>query len=204
MNQFPYVQGLCGHHENKLKLKNKKNIMKKTLLPAQKRVLIAKDTIKWLDTKAIMTKTNSNYFKMSGKGIKVKNTLRDMELGVMLKNTTNSCQVCAIGGMFYSMVRRFDNITIDVGEHTHHNYLKRIYQSIIFDELERYFSYEQLIMIESAFEMHEMHNPDDWDVDSHEKFIAASKFAISDKKSPAARLRKIMNNIIQNDGVFVL
>jgi len=177
--------------------------MKKTLLPAQKRVLIAKDTIKWLDTKAIMTKTNSNYFKMSGKGIKVKNTLRDIELGVMLKNTTNSCQVCAIGGMFYSMVRRFDNITIDVGEHAHHNYLKRIYRSSIFDELERYFSYEQLIMIESAFEMHEMHNPDDWDNIDRNKFINASNFAISDKKSPAARLRKIMNNIIQNDGVFV-
>ena len=172
----------------------------KRLTAAQKRVLIAEDTIAWLNTKAIKAK-RGNYFKAPASGIKVKG--HDDKLDVALATTKKPCQVCALGGMFYSMVRRFDKVTVGIGDinsRLNGEYFIDVGVAGIFDELGRYFSHHQLAMIESAFETTDMFEWDDYDHIDEATADKAIKFAL--KMTPAGRLRKIMNNIIENKGVF--
>jgi len=179
----------------------------KSLTAAQKRVLIAKDTIKWLNSNNIEAKSGE-YFLAPSMGIKIK-SLND-KLGAALARTKKSCKVCALGGMFYSMVRRFDKVTVGRGDITNRclgDYLTFVESSVVFSELGKYFPHHQLAMIESAFEMIDMIDWEDHDhigdaeVDRSILFAQKPDYS-GDGKSPASRLRMIMENVVENNGVF--
>lgn len=175
----------------------------KDMTAAEKRVMIAKDTIRWLDAKKIKTKTGT-YLKLPYRAIKLKKA--DDRLDTALKTLNKPCNVCALGGMFYSMVRRFDKVTVEVvATDINDKYLSWMESDNIYEELSKYFPRHQLALIESAFEMRGMV---DSSVYSYYQFNEKANFAMyrainfSSKKNSGERLRAIMTNIIKNNGVF--
>lgn len=101
----------------------------------------------------------------------------------------DGCQVCALGGIFLSKVRLFDNASIDDLNALRYDYNNEVYKVAILshrmeDNLEEIFGREQLKMIEAAFE--------GWDnVGSQWRYLC-----------PADRMIAIMENIIAHHGVF--
>jgi len=71
----------------------------------------------------------------------------------------------------------------------------------VFDELEKYFSHQQLAAIESAFEQRDMFEYEDHAKMSDAEMVWSQDFTRG-AKTPADRLRAIMNNIIENKGKF--
>jgi hypothetical protein len=67
----------------------------------------------------------------------------------------------------------------------------------VFDELEKYFSHQQLAAIESAFEQRDMFEYEDHAKMSDAEMVWSQDFTRG-AKTPADRLRAIMNNIIEN------
>ena len=173
----------------------------KKLTAAEKRVAIAEDTIKWLNSRAIKA-TTGTYFGAPAKGIKVKS--HDDKLDLALEKTKGTCRVCALGGMFYSMVRRFDKVTVGIGNidsQLSSDYFLGVDGFSVFDELEKYFSHQQLAAIESAFEQRDMFEYEDHAKMSDAEMVWSQDFTRG-AKTPADRLRAIMNNIIENKGKF--
>ena len=173
----------------------------KKLTAAEKRVAIAEDTIKWLNSRAIKA-TTGTYFGAPAKGIKVKSY--DDKLDLALEKTKGTCRVCALGGMFYSMVRRFDEVTVGIGNidsQPSSDYFLGVDGFSVFDELEKYFSHQQLAAIESAFEQRDMFEYEDHAKMSDAEMVWSQDFTRG-AKTPADRLRAIMNNIIENKGKF--
>lgn len=174
------------------KKKTPVKVVKKRLTAAEKRVLIAKDTIKWLKTHALRVRPGTYFLAPIGSLSSKSDTDK---LDVALGTIEGSCTVCGLGGMFYSMVRRFDKVTVGLsaGDQVHGH--------TIYEQLGKYFSTTQLSLIESAFEVQAMTanvtmRPNfNWD-----EVNRAVDFAWG--KEPADRLRKIMNNIINNGGTF--
>jgi len=174
--------------------------MKKTvkkMTASEKRIAIAKDTIKWLNTKAIKASPGF-YFHIPGNGIKIKNYNENFD--VIFKNATKLCMVCALGGMFYSIVRRFDNVTADIG-YIHNrksgSYLTDVLCQDIYKQLRKYFSIRQLVLIEDSFEEHDGISVNDW-----KKSGGCINEPKRRSKPPAVRMRMIMENIVKNKGVF--
>jgi len=193
----------------------KKPVAKKTpvkMTGPQKRVAIAKDTIKWLGTKAIKMKPGT-YFQLPRKAIKNHNH----KLDVALATVKTPCQVCALGGMFYSMVRRFDKVPVSICStmwEKDETYADGVGHADIYIELSKYFPSHQLSLIESAFEKRDMVELGDYDgieVGFDVDALALEKWPcptidravnFARKKNATDRLRAIMNNIIENNGAF--
>jgi hypothetical protein len=189
----------------------KKPVAKKTpvkMTGPQKRVAIAKDTIKWLGTKAIKMKPGT-YFQLPRKAIKVQNGKLDDVLATVEK----PCQVCALGSLFYSMVRRFDKVPVSICNtmwEVDDIYAEGVGHADIYIELSKYFPRHQLSLIESAFEKRDMVEVGDYD--GIEVEVGMAGLALEDtidraidfarKKNATDRLRAIMNNIIENNGAF--
>jgi hypothetical protein len=191
----------------------KKSAVKKTpakTTAAERRVAIAIDTIKWLGTKAIKMKPGT-YFQLPRKAIK--NLNHNHKLDVALATVKTPCQVCALGGMFYSMVRRFDKVPLSICNTVWEKgdmYADGVGHADIYIELSKYFDGHQLSLIESAFEKRDMVEFDEYD--GIEREFVTEGLEISDlidwainfarKKNAADRLRAIMTNIIENKGTF--
>lgn len=97
-----------------------------------------------------------------------------------LKMLQKGCEVCALGGMFISYIGLKNNVTVqdlelDIGMR---------------ESLQEAFSSEQLHLIEGSFE--------GWCDDNSESVVFYEKFE-NDKK----RLKKIMENIVRNNGKFI-
>ncbi len=165
---------------------------KKMSLP-RKRVRIARDVLEALDAR-LLKATNGIYFENDDIDDKVdarndKKELRDLFKGM------KSCDVCALGAAFVCVVKRIDQIKVgdlaarpkdpDDTYRTVNNPKKmRSY-------LDRYFSAQQLRDIENAFEgFYERGSSD-----------AVSRFN-SGIHTSDERLRRVMQNIIDNKGTF--
>ena len=174
---------------------------------AEKRVAIAKDTIKWLGTKSIKMKPGT-YFQFPHKAIKVRNS--DRKLDVALETVKKPCQVCALGGMFYSMVRRFDKVPVRVCNtyyEVNTEYAEGVGHDDIYYELAKYFPGHQLSLIESAFEKRDLIEMEDYkgiekEFDANVDNVVDRAVAFARKENAVERLRAIMNNIIENNGAF--
>lgn len=185
----------------------KKTIKTKPLTATQKRVEIAKDTIKWLDIRKFKMKPGT-YFKLPLRAVRVTDTNAKMD--VALENVKKPCTVCALGGMFYSMVRKFDKVPVGVGSIEHasilndRQYLASVDGGSIYDELADYFSRFQLGLIESAFECRDMvdYDYDSTDFDKANVLVMRAIEFGDAEKTPESRMRAIMNNIIKNKGQF--
>lgn len=158
---------------------------------AEKRVQIAKDVLLQIEAKRI--KPQAGVYIQA----KVKNTFafgkewddpiinEKEQVQDTLKNAT--CDACALGSMFICAVDRHDRLRIkNLNTFAVSAYPKdknaeiELGGSDMYDYLSKFFSSDQLVAIEDAFE-------------------GDYKDISSDKK----RLKAIMNNIIKNNGKFV-
>lgn len=152
-----------------------------SLLPKEEaRVLIAKDVLKQLDAKKLVA-TEGTYLEFEN----VKFSDSDF-LHEVLAET--KCEVCALGSLYYSRVQLANETKCGVTYTWHYDDKTRYGVSrsgTIEEDLLQYFDGEDLNAIETYFE----------------GWREASGF--SEKNSdPETRMRKIMQNIVDNNGTF--
>lgn len=173
--------------------KTKSKIDLKGMTKAEARVAIAKDALKHLRANRIAAK--------QGKWVDTKGPIiddyseEDNQLKPKLAKVKR-CDVCALGAIIYSSVMRFNAITCrDADAKPEHN-------GIGFDGMNKYllkfFPQKQLELIEIAFE----EGYGKFQAYFHgERGNAAMRFRGAE--SDDSCLRRIMHNIIENDGTFV-
>lgn len=185
-----------------------------SLSPEQKRVAIAKDVIAQLNAKKIIPESGT-YFA-------IEDNPDDYDVSLQKHLPKTQCSVCALGSLFYSHVK-FNNKV------TYGDYLKAWTSDLIVEELNNYFDFEQLGMIEYAFEGFDGSLSDDkpkyYDLngisscpvnDSEfayvpKEFLNNLKYSYQyflhlvnqNERGEDFRLYQIMNNIIRNNGTFV-
>lgn len=187
----------------------KANALFKKLSPAQKRVHIAKDVIAQLKSKKYKARAG-DYLKIN----LTKETLPQSEseqLICSLSDKNVTCECCARSAIFASAVRNFNSVKISDVD-TSSDGLSNIHynEEIILEgyETERvekeYFSPNQLVLIESCFEQNVLNNFNVKETDSFFEDVCAAAEYGNSFKSPEKRMIEIMNNIIENDGEFVI
>jgi hypothetical protein len=169
-----------------------------SMTEAEKRVVIAHDCIIRIHAEQIKAHQNQFFGNLED--------FKDNENTVSIKETINNCEnvptceVCAKGGLFLSIVGRVNNFTfdevwgdndLDSDEHT---------------ELLNYFSARQLAYIEMAFEnaQHLDYDEDGDPIDFTQEQITNSQEFFYKFEYSNDRLIAICENIINNNGEFVL
>ena len=177
--------------EKKRRLKNLRDRNRRfaKMPPDRQRIAIARDVLAQLDAKRFVAR--STYLQILGgtppqpyNGWTERYT--DAE-NVDLSEVTacaDKCQVCGIGSVFVAAVERADRLKLkklEVGS----GGMPRVNRSQMITYLRPWFSHEQLDRIEDVFELHDC--PRRWQI-----------------LTPENRLRRIMENIIENSGEFIL
>ena len=117
----------------------------------------------------------------------------------LLQEPGVTCEVCALGSLFASAVRKADNCSVNPLRYAA-EYGDRAHEADsddVNDVLGSYFSEKQQRLMELAFEEGSGSN----------KPVSVQDFAAAEMyngKNPTQRLRAILKNIIDNDGVFKL
>ena len=168
------------------------------LTKAEKRVAIAKDVIAQVKKKKFEA-TRGTYFCAPASNI---HTDGKVQLQDILPEI--SCQVCGIGSLFASKVNLYNNCTL--GEVSYKAYgVRKIdaERGELIERLRDLFSRHQLDIIEAAFEGRFIAT--DHKINNHEEYLAATKYPKMLKKRDAASVMiAIMQNIIHNEGTFVV
>jgi hypothetical protein len=193
----------------------KRNAAFEKLSPEKKRVQIAKDVLKALDTKAFLPRNGAFVIGADGALGAIPLIERDtpQDLQVCEAAAFDQCRVCALGGLFVTAVQRADKLTVRElrkleGYERSYNLadpLVGLSDDSVVPYLERFFDKGQLFLIEAAFEggrgWASAYDVDVFDLKEDDYFKA--KAFCGDLKTPAGRMRRIMNNIIANNGTFV-
>ena len=139
---------------------------------AEQRIEIAKDVLKWIKTGKIKVLARNCYFNpitnLSYSGEQLKDALPQI----------SNCEVCALGGLFYAHIMRYNDFEID---RWGINYIDGRREMV--GEL-KMFSERVLQNIEASFEATNEYK---------------DKHKLSDDTET---LKHIMNNIIKNKGTF--
>lgn len=171
--------------------------MKTKMTNTEKRVLIAKDVIKLIKAKKIVVESGK-YFKLNSRYEYV-----GKQLNKVLPKI-KKCEVCALGGLFYSYVMKYNNYEIDENGI---NYIGKICNSgyEMRDLLKSIFSEKQLYLIECAFEesdINENCESAEYSYETIERAVEYKEKHELDDDSYDKLLIHIMKNIIKNKGVF--
>jgi hypothetical protein len=186
--------------KKKITIKKKNEAFLK-LSPAQKRVEIAKDVIKQLNSKKLIA-AHMVYVRTeidNIEGITPETQLKK------IFDKSEYCRVCGIGSLFVCTVKRANAIVCsDVMGCTCKSCISDmsdVDQETITSYLKKYFSVKQLQYIEIAFESRDDVVLSAKDVVNYKE--ARSFFAYeSNQFSADYRMRTIMQNIIDNKGTF--
>lgn len=175
----------------------KDNAAFEKMAPAEKRVTIARDVIAQLAVGRLVATPGMWLTGEDGKDLV--DVKKDVELQTILKKT-KVCEGCAMGGLFMCAVERANKLKVsdlinvdDDADGEGSLNLSEVDGDDTFKYMRRFFSQDQLDMIETAFEVgggatsagHESEN-----------------FA-SDVEDAGDRMRLIMENIVVNKGKFV-
>lgn len=181
------------------------------LSASRKRVRIAKDVLKQIDSRRFVPWFGI-YLHLPAKSEAAFNRFYEEyryriprtspktsaagRVGVRETVADTTCKVCGIGSLFVAMVDRVNACTIqDMGGEPNNG-------DFMVEYLSQFFSEEQLVLIETAFEGR-MVSSRDTDLSSYNTKVKAAIRFTRRLKSPAGRLKKIMNNIVLNNGTFV-
>ncbi len=197
------------------------------LSAAEKRVAIAQDVIDTVKAKKAIVKTG-NFLQFDD--LTKADTVDSKTLREILKKTQKPCKICALGGIMLSQLNI--NGDCDVTDISYKNCYSsdelrvQPFREDVIDDYElndfitQYFSVSQLQLIEIAFELGEGYyncehyiKNDEWDI-----FILDQKeFELTETAAKKAiefgeeyidriedRLIVIMNNIIKNNGKFIV
>lgn len=195
------VKKIVSQHNRQVTRENKAF---QALSPAEKRVYIARDVLAQIASKKLVPTIG---IWLSGKGRDLfteKDLNKDPELQDILKKT-KQCEGCAIGGMFMCAVQTADQLKLSKLEGVknfkedqednpgQYHYLDNdIDQRDAFNYLKKFFSSNQLAMIETAFERGGgAYHAHDGSADFVTSITGASE-----------RMKLIMQNIIVNKGTF--
>lgn len=163
------------------------------LSKSEKRVVLAKDVIEILRANKIIAR-RSTYFDM------YKNTSFDpvadeIEINEMVGKV--KCEACAIGGLFIAEVMYTDKAKVGDAHSSH--FIKR--------RLKEYFEERQLGLIETAFEgnteLSRGKGYSDDEIEAAANYTSLMEFAGGNEVSSKDAMTLIMQNIIENNGVFV-
>ncbi len=177
---------------------NKLNAEFKKATKAQKRVMIAQDVLAQLKTKRYVAESGcwvqANY-NSTATWADIKYTDSVQEL--FAEKTIESCNVCALGGLFMSctnfnnntLIEDLDDATAQLGDLIDE-------EEKLSNKLNSIFSVKQLKLIEVYFEGNDGYFYENREYDTVKAFY--TKYP-SDKK----RLQLIMENIVENEGTFV-
>jgi len=164
---------------------------------AQKRVMIAQDVLAQIKTKRYIVESgcwiDTNINAACEKNLKDEDSVQEL----FAEKKIESCNVCALGGLFMSCTN-FNNNTSFVELNDASGHLGDwISEGEEFsNKLNKIFSYKQLRSIESYFENNEGYFYNQREFDGIKAFCNAYP---SEKK----RLKLIMENIVENNGTFV-
>lgn len=161
----------------------------------QQRVRIAKDVIQQLDSKKLIA-TQGTYFET-----KIDQSQINQQLNRLIENKT--CKVCAIGSVFAATVKRANDCAANEMES-----MFRLYDKYEADNrkirkyLKKWFNADQLALMETAFEG-QCITANSMLLKADIRYKAYKLF--NDLKGNAdSILRTIMQNIIDNNGKFIL
>jgi hypothetical protein len=174
----------------------KSEIQFQSMTPAQKRVLIARDALTLLEGARILP-TSGNYITRVRPLVSP-----DVQLQEVIKTNwlayEHSCSACALGMTLIAACLRFNDLT--VGELYDDG--SRVSRAPVVEYLKRFFDADQLDLIEIAFE--------EGDVPTVLESTKLTPNEVMDAIVFGERfegwrevMRAILNNIIQNEGVFV-
>lgn len=175
------------------KLIEANNLIFKSASSAEKRVLVAKDVLKQINS----GKYNAQqmcYVKFSNININ-EDDPKEISLQNKLLENTTKCKCCAIGGLMLSAIRYTNNVNINKDIFNNKNEYhaldyngsdKDISSKQATNNIKKIFSNKELRKIEDWFEDFESNMGDKWN-----------------SLSPKQRLIKIMKNIIDNNGKFL-
>lgn len=165
--------------------KNKKPVK---LTKAEQRVRIARDVLGWLRSGSV-TLEKGVYITRKGKATKNPDWKPGDPLQPYVNTLLASCSVCALGGLFLASVDRYNKVQVPGLDDD---------PLLLLDcpvELERWFSWRQLFLIDSAYE--------GWEVNVRKGTIDFY-FMLELYPNHKDRLKTILLNIIRNKGTFVL
>ena len=177
------------------------------LSPQEKRVAIAKDVIRQLNARKLTARSKT--WLTGGAGI-IRIKEEDYQKPVKeILSTQASCNVCALGSLLVCAAGLANAVTVnDVRDKDSDTYFTVDMFSMT-PYLKRFFSMEQLRLIELCFE----HGDGGCSPDTAEEWEAAEVFAgdeeddngdsIGDGTDDEVRLRLIMECIMRNNGTFV-
>jgi hypothetical protein len=170
------------------------------------RVEIAKDVLKQLQRKRIRP-TMGIWYKIP----RVVNELVNANKEILktqfheVMNAGPSCDACALGAVFVSAARKFDQRTFHQatvkGEFDSSNRYPN--QGGMLRYLKNFFEHKQLKMIENAFELGNGSLAAAYFDKQNTAMNAAVRFGNRYASSATKRLQAIMKNIIKNKGTFV-
>ena len=176
---------------------NNLNAEFKKATKAQKRVMIAKDVLAQLKTKRYVAESGCWVKPNIHSAWEKKLSHHDSVQELFIEQKIESCNVCALGGLFMSCTN-FNNNTLledlDDASEELGNLIDE--EEKLSNKLNKIFSTNQLKLIESYFEANSGFFRDYDEDDRIEVFY--NKYP-SDKK----RLQLIMENIVENEGTFV-
>lgn len=190
--------------------------IKKTASQRKKAVVIAKDVIKQIKAKQYIA-TQGHYVS----GLNIKAFKGQVELQKVLKTKAQSCQACALGSLFLSKVAKYNQCKIntkDIDPALKNNLSIQRYHANEDNITDRYnlyldidkhlssaFTKEEIIMIESCFEVQDMSatSPNRYSVLDPERLAFLGKFMYKGIVYPYSKLIHICNNIIRNKGIFM-
>jgi hypothetical protein len=153
------------------------------------RVAIAQDTIEQLGTLEVTRGTYLTRYTWSEK------IPYEDQAQQHIDKISKDCYVCALGACFLSYIRLFNDVKVSDlvrGDRQEDLYLYST-SSFIKSRLSQYFTHDQLLLIEAAFE--------GWRVAD---YCSEQVCDFYDKHpDPKERLRAIMQNVIDNNGEFI-
>lgn len=146
------------------------------------RVAIAKDVLQRMRYRGVVCGIYYTSAPNIGQITNPQKQIRELEKG---------CQVCALGAMFLSYIKICDRVPASDFFTTESDYsgatILNASDTDMRSRMECLFDYEQLGLIEGAFE----------------NFRDRETYNLYPGLPPSERLRKIMRNVIRNDGVYV-
>lgn len=167
------------------------------MTPSRKRIEIARDVLRQIKIGRIVPETGTY---MSPTFSKPENYSRDTEVSSLIERA-ESCNACALGAVFMCTVQRMDRLKVGFGGHTSDFYVS---SHKMRDYLEEFFSPEQILLIELAFEGGVI-DMSDMRIASpgfkREDYRVAKKYnkGVRDAK---LRMENIMRNIERHGGRF--
>lgn len=180
------------------KAMEKRNAAFARLSDARKRVTVAQDVIDQLRIRRFKAEPG-NYLRLESDAEDKFHRFDDdgESLGVHEVLDGVKCHVCGIGSLFVAAVDRINQCTVGDMQHSYDN------PQFMRDYLGEFFPEDQLVLIETAFEM-DLVNPlgTGWIWESH-PIQDAIKFGKKTSTNANKRLKHIMQNIVQHNGTFV-